>query len=95
MYTPSLFLLIAASILLPKCYGSGEETSNSLSSGENPILEINVDGTTGFLRGKGLTTIGRNEKPFITFRNIPFALEPERFMVNFLQFITSYIHKIA
>jgi len=81
MYRPFLILLIATSILLPKCYGNGE--GNTLSAGENPILEINVDGTTGFLRGKGLTTKGRNEKPFVTFRNIPFALEPERFMVSY------------
>ena len=48
----------------------------------DPILEINVDGTQGFLRGKVLTSLGRNQKPFYTFRNIPFALEPERFMVR-------------
>ena len=50
------------------------------------ILEITVDGTYGFLKGKKLTTIGKNERSFITFRNIPFALEPERFMVNFDKF---------
>ena len=54
----------------------------SMPHASDDILEINVDGTTGFLRGKKLTTIGKNERPFITFRNIPFALEPERFMVK-------------
>ena len=82
MYRPVSILLITISILLPKCFGEDEEIFHTLSSGENPILEINVDGTTGFLRGKGLITKGRNEKPFVTFRNIPFALEPERFMVK-------------
>ena len=83
MHKLFLILLITTSILSPNCFGNNMEMFNSLSSDENPILEINVDGTTGFLRGKGLTTKGRNEKPFITFRNIPFALEPERFMVTF------------
>ena len=70
MYLSFIILLTTAAVLFPECYGNADD-----------ILEINVDGTTGYLRGKRLTTIGRNEKSFITFRNIPFALEPERFMV--------------
>ena len=48
---------------------------------EDPLININVDGTEGWLRGKELTTIGKAQRPFFTFRNIPFAEEPERFMV--------------
>ena len=65
-----------------KCYGLKEKAFKN-DAAENSILEINVDGTTGYLRGKQLTTIGSNKKNFFTFRNIPFAKEPERFMVQF------------
>ena len=69
------------SILEVKCYDLKENTFKN-DAAENSILEINVDGTTGYLRGKQLTTIGSNKKNFFTFRNIPFAKEPERFMVQ-------------
>ena len=69
------------SILEVKCYDLKEKTFKN-DAAENSILEINVDGTTGYLRGKQLTTIGSNKKNFFTFRNIPFAKEPERFMVQ-------------
>ena len=65
-----------------KCYGLKDKAFTNVAT-ENSILEINVDGTTGYLRGKQLTTIGSNKKNFFTFRNIPFAKEPERFMVQF------------
>jgi len=58
----------------------GVKTASSMPHAADDILEITVDGTNGFLQGKKLTTIGKNERSFITFRNIPFALEPERFM---------------
>lgn len=74
---PNLLLVIA--ILSFNNYGL--KTANSMPHTSEDILEINVNGTTGFLRGKQLITIGKNERNFITFRNIPFALEPERFMV--------------
>ena len=60
----------------------GVQTASSMPHAADDILEITVDGTNGFLQGKKLTTIGKNERSFITFRNIPFALEPERFMVT-------------
>ena len=62
-------------------YGIHNENSKNALT-EDTILEINVDGTQGFLRGKQLMTLGKNQKQFYTFRNIPFALEPERFMVS-------------
>ena len=65
-----------------KCYGFKDKSFKN-DAVENSILEINVDGTTGYLKGKQLTTIGSNKKNFFTFRNIPFAKEPERFMVQF------------
>ena len=69
----------------------GHKASNKQT--DEDILEINVDGTTGFLRGKQLTTIGKNERPFITFRNIPFAKEPVRFMVQLYDiYIYIYIY---
>lgn len=67
------------SILVVHSYGF-EHNENVLA--DDAILQINVDGTTGYLRGKQLTTIGSNKKNFFTFRNIPFAKEPERFMVH-------------
>ena len=69
----------------------GVKSVASMPHATDDILEINVDGTTGFLRGKKLKTIGKNERNFITFRNIPFALEPERFMVNITTYIFSQI----
>ena len=75
------------SMLEVKCYGFKDKAFKTVAA-ENSILEINVDGTTGYLRGKQLTTIGSNKKNFFTFRNIPFAKEPERFMVQFaIEFI--------
>ena len=70
------------SMLEVKCYGFKDKSFKN-DAAENSILEINVDGTTGYLKGKQLTTIGSNKKNFFTFRNIPFAKEPERFMVQF------------
>ena len=73
----------------------GVKTVSSLPHAADDILEITVDGTNGFLQGKKLTTIGKNERSFITFRNIPFALEPERFMVIINKFAVFLIlHKI-
>ena len=80
-------LLVA--LFLCFCY-FGEKTVSSLPHAADDILEITVDGTNGFLQGKKLTTIGKNERSFITFRNIPFALEPERFMVTINIFCLSY-----
>ena len=87
MYKLFLTLLITTSIVLSDSFAVDDGRSDSLST-EDPILEIDVDGTTGFLRGKQLTSMGKNERTFITFRNIPFALEPERFMVNMLRVIS-------
>ena len=69
------------SILVVQSYGF-EHKSYENDLADDAILQINVDGTTGYLRGKQLTTIGSNKKNFFTFRNIPFAKEPERFMVQ-------------
>ena len=75
------------SILVVQSYGF-EHMSYENVLADDAILQINVDGTTGYLRGKQLTTIGSNKKNFFTFRNIPFAKEPERFMVQiFIKFI--------
>ena len=78
-------LLLIIAIISSNNYGL--KTAKSMPHASEDILEINVDGTTGFLRGKQLTTIGKNERNFITFRNIPFALEPERFMVIFSHYL--------
>ena len=69
----------------------GVKTASSMPHAADDILEITVDGTNGFLQGKKLTTIGKNERSFITFRNIPFALEPERFMVTVYKFFVCLI----
>ena len=75
------------SILVVQSYGFEHKSYENVIS-DDAILQINVDGTTGYLRGKQLTTIGSNKKNFFTFRNIPFAKEPERFMVQiFIKFI--------
>ena len=81
MYGIVSISILIMSILMPESYAIANDNSkNTLTV--DPILEINVDGTQGFLRGKQLTTLGKNQKEFYTFRNIPFALEPERFMVS-------------
>ena len=77
-----LIFVSLISMLEVKCYGFKDKSFKN-DAAENSILEINVDGTTGYLKGKQLTTIGSNKKNFFTFRNIPFAKEPERFMVQF------------
>ena len=83
------------SMLEVKCYGFKDKAFTNVAT-ENSILEINVDGTTGYLRGKQLTTIGSNKKNFFTFRNIPFAKEPERFMVQFaIEFLIIIMFRIV
>ena len=81
-----MFRLVAAIVFTISCFTTFSHTSSNIKlkrrHEEDPVININIDGTEGWLRGKKLTTIGKAQRPFFTFRNIPFAQEPERFMVR-------------
>ena len=83
-----MFPLVAQIVFTICCFTAFSHTLSNIElkthEGEDPVININIDGTEGWLRGKTLTTIGKAQRPFFTFRNIPFAQEPERFMVRYI-----------
>ena len=81
-----MFRVVAANVFTISCFTAFSHTVSNMElkshQEDDPVININIDGTEGWLRGKTLTTIGKAQRPFFTFRNIPFAQEPERFMVR-------------